>query len=86
MLSMRDIEVRPLGLTLRQVPPKQGKAENNDFDLDGSLFEKESLLKSPEEEAAAEKMEVDPKSILHPRSGPKRPEHPKHGGKYFEIL
>ena len=41
--------------------PKIQATENNDFDLDGSLFEKDSLLKSPEEEAAAEKMEVDPK-------------------------
>ena len=41
--------------------PKIQATENNDFDLDSSLFEKDSLLKSPEEEAAAEKMEVDPK-------------------------
>ena len=41
--------------------PKIQATENNDFDLDGSLFEKDSLLKTPEEEAAAEKMEVDPK-------------------------
>jgi len=41
--------------------PKIQATENNDFDLDGSLFEKDSLLKSPEEEASAEKMEVDPK-------------------------
>ena len=48
-------------LKSRESLPKIHATENNDFDLDGSLFEKDSLLKSPEEEAAAEKMEVDPK-------------------------